>query len=155
MHQEGRAYNLAGITRQSLLREQDYREDYKSYSSESKVPELEKFTKDHKWKQFRDLFRNHLDGIRGAKQIPLSYVIRPDVPPQGYDPLDPIYTTELAGHRYNQDNRKVFTILEKAVLGGPGDTYITDYKSTFNGRGAFIALDRMFTGEGLIKYLPS
>ncbi len=79
------------------------------------------FTKDAKWKTFRESFLNYLDGVRGAKNIPLFYVVRPELRPTNADPRDPIYTTDLFGPQYEQDNRTVFNILEKCMRGGPGE----------------------------------
>ena len=57
MSQEGRPINPKAVTRESLLTEQDYMVDLKLYSSDTKVSDVEKFTKDTKWHQFKDFLK--------------------------------------------------------------------------------------------------
>lgn len=145
-HLEGRPINIASITIDVLRREQDYFEDNNKFSDQKAPSEPDKFVKDTKWRQFKDTFSNYLDGVKGTKRIALSYVIRPEIPPLGYDINDPMYTTELFGRQFQEDNKKVFILLERCVLGGPAESYISPYKASKDGRAAFIALDTMYSG---------
>jgi len=67
---------------------------------------------------------NYLYSIKGARKIPLSYVVRPDILPLDADSEDPIYSTPLTGELYKSDHSEVFTILERLTLQGPGETYV-------------------------------
>ena len=80
----------------------------------------------------------------------MAYVIRPETVPPGVNPLDdPIYTADLHGPQYNQDRNEVYTILERCVIQGPGETYLKDYCTTRDGRKAFIQLDKRFGGDAV------
>jgi hypothetical protein len=145
MDREGKPINLAMITVDVLRREQDFMDDSKT-STDLKSTEPDKFLKESKWRSFKDLLRNHLDGIKGAKNINLSYVLRPVIPHEDYNHDDAMYTAELFGRLYLNDNNRVFTILERLTLGGPGETFVSNFKANRDGRGAFLQLDTLYSG---------
>jgi hypothetical protein len=119
-----------------------------SMSSKPRLALPEKF-KDHtKWRAFRDLFTNYLYSIRGARNVPLSYVIRSNVLPLEID--DPIFTTPHQGDMWKMDNAEVFNLLERLVLGGPGEGYVKTYARTRDGRKAFLELNGIYDGATVI-----
>jgi hypothetical protein len=81
----------------------------------------------------------------------LAYVIRPEAVPPGIDPLDLMYTIELHGPQYIQDRSEVYTILERCVIQGPGETYVKEHQSTRNGRMALMDLDRRGTMASTLR----
>ena len=148
MHQSNTPINLEEIDFDLLTREAevaDYQKAQKSNTSAKLI--FPNSFKDHtKWRAFKDMFTNYLYSIRGAKNIPLAYVIRPDIIPAGVNPTDPIYSTALQGGQYTADRSEVYTILERCMLGGPGETYCKEHQTTRNERKAFLQLDKRFGG---------
>jgi len=139
------------ITLELLANENQTVEETRSTSSTNKSNlTFPPSFKDHsKWRTFRDLFINYLHSIKGSRNVSLAYIVRPDTIPQGTDPLDPLYTIELHGPHYIQDRSEVYTILERCVIQGPGETYVKEHQSTRNGRIAFLELDRRFGGDAV------
>ena len=144
MRQTNTPIDLDAIDFDLLSRETELADYHKAQKSKLTFPSS---FKDHtKWRAFKDMFTNYLYSIRGAKNIPLAYVIRPDIIPTGVNPTDPIYSTALQGGQYTVDRSEVYTILERCMLGGPGETYCKEHQTTRNGRKAFLQLDKRFGG---------
>ena len=59
---------------------------------------------------------------------------------------DPIYITPHHGEMWKADNAEVFTILERCLLGGPGEVYVKGHARTRNGRQAFLELNGIYDG---------
>ncbi len=124
MTQLGTPINPMDITDELLEAETTYIEESKATATSSKprlaLPEM---FKDHnKWRAIREMLTNYLYSIRGARNVPLSYMIRSNALPLEID--DPIFTTFHQGDMWKLDNAEVFNLLERLVLGGPGEGYV-------------------------------
>ncbi len=85
---------------------------------------------------------------------PIAYVIRPDKP-AGWDPeLDAtteyeklMYQLPLARVTFEQDNERVFSLIQLAVVQTAAETWIFDAAAARNGRAAMEALRLHYEGE--------
>jgi hypothetical protein len=137
----------ADITHNMLIQELDMMNDPTPTSSSRIKAQLpDKFKSDSKWRSFKDALNNYLDRMKGKRNVPLTYITRPAVMPQGANPQDPIWTAEHNGPQFRDDNKDVFNLLESLMLDGPGETYMRQYQASRNGRAAFLALDLHFGG---------
>ena len=136
------------ITRNLLIQELDLMNDSITSVSTSKIKAQlpDKFKHDTRWRSFKDSLNNYLDRMRGKRNIPLTYITRPVQIPPDANPTDPIWTAEHNGPLFNEDNKDVFNLLESLTLDGPAETYIRPYKSTRNGRAAYLLLNDHFDG---------
>lgn len=146
--------NPVAINEDLLTQEVQYIDEAKAASSstaqKSRVAFPDKLKDHNKWRAFKDVFVNYLYSIKGARNIPLSYVVRPDIIPLDADSEDPIYSTPLTGELYKSDNSEVFTILERLTLQGPGETYVKEHSKSRNGRAAFLQLNAIYDGASVI-----
>jgi len=146
MAQLGIPINPIAITFELLEVENALMEDSKAAATTTSKPRI---GKDHtKWRAFRDVFTNYLYSIKGARGVPLSYVIR-------WDGLqleinDPIYTTPHNRELWKADNAEVFNILKRCALGGPGEVYVKGHAKSRNGRHAFLELNDIYDGATVI-----
>ena len=123
------------------------------------IPELKGSTN---WVDFRDKFTTKLSQTRGARDIPLSYVIddtrrevtRANAPFIEVDKL--IDITEESFHRENathfgsyfkEDNKTVWLKLKSLLLGLPAYNHISECNNSNNGRKAWFALKTFYQGE--------
>jgi len=136
------------ITRNLLIAELDVLDssvEAKTASLKPKEENVPKLTRDTRWRTYKALFTNFLDGVIGKKGIPLSYVIRPIVIPPTLA-HEPIYTTSHDGNAFKEDNNTVFRYLYGVVLGDQYEVYVKNFVSTRNGRAAYLALEDYFNG---------
>ena len=132
--------NPGGITIDLLLQELEYAEDPRSNKeADKKVPfPTEEFVRDSEWIPFKDAFKNYLNSVPSARaRTNLSYVIRPIIIPPEADLTDNVWTVALNGRDFNEDNRLVYTYLEKLTRAGIGKTIVANFGVTRNGRAAF------------------
>jgi hypothetical protein len=125
-------------------------------------PVLPKITKALPIMAWQESFDMHLSRMMGARDVPLSYVIRPNV--AAADPLPPL----LAGKPYSADNgsvrneliatashedglfvtdnRTVHYHLTQATQGTSYASSVTPFLASEDGRAAYMALQNQFSG---------
>lgn len=122
------------------------------------IPEL---TGSSTWVNFRDKFLMKLSLIKGARGIPLDYVlddtprpvIRRNTPLIEVEEVDiddeNIYRTVTthSGADYNQDNSQVWKKLKACLLGKSEYNHISTYDRAKDGRGGWLALKQFYEGE--------
>ena len=153
MNQLNMPVTPTNITIITLINEVQYIEETKAASltqHKSRVAPPEKFKDHSKWREFEDVFINYLYSLKGARNVPLYYVIRPDLTPADADHNDQVYTTPLFGDLFKLDNAEVFTLLERSMIAGPGETYVKEFSKKRNGRAAFYHLKNTFDGATVI-----
>ena len=101
------------------------------------------------WHPFERQLNNYLGTIRGTLNIPLSYVIRRTIL-QGVNVMDEeLYTTSdealiacvsLRGTYYNEDNAKVWDIIQSCASEGNAFPFIKKFQTKKDGRSAILAL---------------
>jgi hypothetical protein len=118
------------------------------------IKALEKWTTNHDFDEWDRKVTETLSLIYGRNYSPIAYIIRPDKP-AGWDP-DVDATTEyeklmyqlpLAGQAFEQDNERVFSLIQLAVVQTPAETWIFDAAAARNGRAAMQALRLHYEGE--------
>jgi hypothetical protein len=108
-----------------------------------------------KWRTFWEKLDSFFTIVRGAGEIPLTYVYRPtEVPTEAmrdaeYGSNDERYysCTILEGTHYKADNARVFSTLKTLTCDGPGWTFIRSFNATQDGRGAVLALRQQAEGD--------
>lgn len=101
------------------------------------------------WHPFERQLTNYLSTIRGTLNIPLAYVIRRKAA-LGVNVMDDdLYTTSdealmacvsLRGTYFNEDNAKVWDILQSCTSEGNAYPFIKKFKGKKDGRSAILAL---------------
>ena len=105
------------------------------------------------WYTWIEQFTNYLGAIRGVNDVPLTYVIRKDMP-AGWDPVADaatpeetlIYQVALTGAAFEADNRTVFTKIMEVTIGETSYEWIKQFEQTKDGRGAMAVLRRHCEG---------
>ena len=131
-------------------------EQHKKLISEHKDPEkMPSVDKSFGIIRAMDLLPSHLRDRLGVRKVPLSYVIRSDEAPAVIGILAPnkatsddyesiaeelIQCVPLAGDQYNEDNAKVFQIIQDMVNGTSFESSIKAHQRRRNGRAAYLAL---------------
>jgi hypothetical protein len=118
------------------------------------IKSLEKWTTNHDFDEWDRKVTETLSLIYGRNFSPISYVIRPDKP-AGWDPeVDAttgyeklMYQLPLAGVAFEQDNERVFSLIQLAVVQTAAETWIFDAATARNGRAAMQALRLHYEGE--------
>ena len=118
------------------------------------IKALEKWTTNHDFDEWDRKVTETLSLIYGRSFAPIAYVIRPDKP-AGWDPaVDStteyerlMYQLPLAGAAFEQDNERVFSLIQLAVVQTAAETWIFDAATTRNGRAAMQALRLHYEGE--------
>ena len=83
-----------------------------------------------------------------TKDIPLYYIIRPDVaPPNPSEEEEIIYHAPLAGAKFKLDNQKVHQILTELTTGTDASQWIKDHRRKQDGRGAWKNLCSHYDGN--------
>jgi hypothetical protein len=115
-------------------------------------------TDKHDFDEWNHKVSETLSLIYGRNYSPIAYVIRPDKP-QGWDPVVDatndherlMYQLPLAGVAYNQDNERVFSLIQLAVVQMAAETWIFDAVAARDGRAAMQALRLHYEGEAELE----
>ena len=118
------------------------------------IKSLEKWTTNHDFDEWDRKVTETLSLIFGRNFAPIAYVIRPDKP-AGWDPaVDAateyeklMYQLPLAGVSREQDNERVFSLIQLAVVQTPAETWIFEAAAARDGRAAMQALRLHYEGE--------
>ena len=154
-----RIYNLINrvIDHNTMSRERlRFYDEYKRMVEDHEDPErLPEVSKSFGIVKAMDLVPGHLRNRLGVRKIPLSYVIRDNVLPAPIEPqavgsaTGPTYSsiaeelimcTPHTGDSYDEDNAKVYQILQDLVGGTSFESSIKSYQRTRDGRAAYLAL---------------
>ncbi len=131
---------------------------YEAYSSNrdkgENIKSLEKWTDKHDFDEWDRKVTETLSLVYGRNYCPIAYIIRPDKP-AGWDPeVDAtteyeklMYQLPLAGVAFEQDNERVFSLIQLAVVQTAAETWIFDAAAARNGRAAMEALRLHYEGE--------
>ena len=97
-----------------------------------------------------------LQKSRGVLGVPLSYVVREDLPQDvTVDSLDAsarlIYQAPHAGAAYSQDNKKVGEYLNALLSGQDAHEWIKDFVRSLDGRAMMVALRTHYLGPSQIE----
>lgn len=108
-------------------------------------------------------FENYIGTFSGTTGIPLNYLVRTEEVDR-YDEAGNYLLYEdrgyleqlrllapLEGHVYQQDNATLFNLILGKVTGGPGESYVTQFTRTRDGRAAHRALRHHFMGQGRVN----
>jgi len=98
------------------------------------------------------MIETYLSQLKGSGRVALNSVIRKNtVPVPGMifqtDAEQAVAIAPLAGEQFNRDNAKLYGILKKLCLEGPGRSYILDFDSAKNGWGTWLAMYNHFKGD--------
>ena len=112
------------------------------------VDKPDPFTYD-KWIEWHENMQTYLQGMLNiTKDIPLFYIIRPDVaPPNPSEEEEIIYHAPLVGARFKLDNQKVHQILTDLTTGTDASQWIKDHRRNQDGRGAWKNLCNHYDGR--------
>jgi len=105
------------------------------------IKTLEKWTTNHDFDEWDRKVTETLSLIYGRNLAPIAYIIRPDKP-AGWDPaVDAtteheklMYQLPLAGQAFEQDNERVFSLIQLAVVQTPAETWIFDGRQEREGK---------------------
>ena len=104
----------------------------------------------HGWDNWQIAFVNKLNATMGAANVPIDYVVRPDVDEDDYlffdDDEERRYQMPLEGQNFKHDNKLVFKILKAACL--DTDAWPRISKNDGNGRSAWLKLVGHYDGYG-------
>ena len=140
----------------------DGHQAYEAYTANREKGEniktLEKWTDKHEFDEWDRKVTETSSLIYGRNYSPIAYVIRPDKP-AGWDPvLDTstdyerlMYQLPLAGIAYEQDNERVFSPIQLAVVQTAAKTWIYDAVAAQDGRAAMQALRLHYEGEAELE----
>ena len=141
------------FTEDTLYETEARMQEIKDYKRAEKGEDIEKPPKlksMSKWTSFWEALNTYLGSIRGAAEVPLTYIIRdhgtvpPDAHEQEYDTFDELYhtTTVHEGTHFQADNTRVWHEIKAVIQDGPGWDFIRKFERTKNGRGAVMALKK-------------
>ena len=148
----GRTINQDGLNRDRLKLFEQHRKLIKEHNDPDKMPSVDKSFGIIK---AMDLLPSHLRDRLGVRKVPLSYVIRDDEAPAPIGNLAPdkataaeytsiaeelIACVPLSGDQYNEDNAKVFQIIQDMVNGTSFESSIKAHQRRRDGRAAYLAL---------------
>ena len=127
--------------------------------SESKI-KLPEFKQAENWISFRDKFVELLACTKGSTGLSLQYVIRLEDNNQDtyVEASNPDLTDEsifdtsmiLRGSHFKEDNRAVYNVLSKHLLGTHGQNYLEEFKARRDGRSAWLALRSHYEGDSYV-----
>ena len=124
-------------------------------AADSLTPERPKPFRDFtKWASASTTFKQYLNNLRGAAEVPILYCIRDEVEVDDdalediYEDIDQQYIriTTHEGAWYKTDNRTLFQEIESWIGDGPGKEYIQPARRGQNGRKAWLALIKQAEG---------
>ena len=130
----------------------------KATSESVPLPEALKSTGHKYWIPFWRQFKNYCHTIRGSLNIPVIYVFRDMIAPE-VDIFNIDYTTSdealmdcvaLHGTYYNEDNARVWAILEGLTCNGNAYPFIKRFARKRDGRGAILALKSQCEGSAAV-----
>ena len=110
------------------------------------------------WVAFWEHWINYISQLRGAADISLLYVFRPEAEVADAD-YDAEYAdneacyqrlTMLSGDHYAVDNKVVYNEIKSLVIEGPGWAFIKQYDTSENGREAVLALKAQAEGQSAV-----
>ena len=148
----GRTITHASLDRDRLRKFEQHRQLVKEHEDPEKLPEV---SRSFGIMKAMDLVPTHLRDRLGVNKVPLSYVIRDDVIPPALQPQingevhgppyvdlmeEMINHVELNGSTYNEDNAKVYQILQDMVTGTTFESSLKAFQRTRDGRSAYLAL---------------
>ena len=122
------------------------------------VPSPEKFENVESFMPWMEGFDTWTYRKIGLNNVPLCYITRDEIDPNP----DALYETEREkqiaetehdGANYNHDNGLLYDELRISTLKGPGETYVSRYKKTRDGRTAYLALKGHFLGNAYVDRL--
>jgi hypothetical protein len=98
----------------------------------------EKFTTE-RWIQWEIEMMNYLSTKKGIRGVPLSYVVRPDLPDDDIISPDDVtrqemYAAPLDGAAFRRDNNTVWGIIRSCTIGTPAWDWIKQLDRTGDGR---------------------
>lgn len=138
--------NELEFTKERLVQLEDIRKAEENGDATKPNP-LKRMTE---WIDWWDSWLTYAGTIRGAADIPITYVFREEATVT-QDDRDAAYAedddryyriTALTGTHYLADNKRVWTELKALVQGGPGWDFIKRYENRKDGRAAALALLR-------------
>jgi hypothetical protein len=142
---------------------QDLKDGHQAYYTANSekgenIKTLEKWTDKHDFDEWDHKVTETLSLIYGRNYSPIAYVIRPDKP-QGWDPVVDatndyerlMYQLPLAGVAFDQDNERVFSLIQLAVVQTAAETWIFDAVAARDGRAAMQALRLHYEGEAELE----
>jgi hypothetical protein len=103
--------------------------DEESCESDAKMKLPDKFKLTSKWVVFAESIDTYLNRLKGQGRIPLNYVIWIEAESK----IGAVYATEqellvatipIDSDLYNLDNKRIYAIIKKLILEGPGWSYI-------------------------------
>ena len=148
----GRTINQDSLSRARLKLFEQHRKLIEEHDDPDKMPSVDKSFGIIK---AMDLLPSHLRDRLGVRKIPLSYVIHDEVAPAPIGHLavnkataaeyssiaeELIACVPLSGDHYNEDNAKVFQIIQDMVNGTSFESSIKAHQRLRNGRAAYLAL---------------
>ena len=132
-----------------------------SEDSTPKVPDvLSSFTQ---WRTWWESWNTYTKQLRGANEIPLSYIHRkhtlvtPEILGATYTDTDAEFcnTFALDGVDYKADVKRYYDTLKPLLINGPGWTFIRPFDKANDGRGAITALVAQAEGDSSRKIRSS
>jgi hypothetical protein len=102
-----------------------------------------------KWVDWQDSIITYLKGKKNiTKNVPLYYVIRPDLPPANpSEEEDIIFHAPLTGAAFVTDNKVVHQFLTELTNGTDADNWIRPHRRTQDGRAAWQDLCAHYDGD--------
>jgi hypothetical protein len=125
----------------------------------SSPPKLKSF---EEWETWIELLETHLSHVRNSTLgTPFTYLIRDELPDMDVatrnqflnaaaaGPIDEdlISTTRTTGPSFQRDNHTLFDLLKVLSIDGSCWNFIEQYKTTRNGRAAFLMLKKQAEGD--------
>jgi hypothetical protein len=126
-------------------------------------PDVPKVTRSLPIGQWSEAFIIHLEKTLGVRDIPMSYLVRPDVAVPAaapalqagrpYSDVHGSIVNELvarASHAhtlYDTDNEDLFNLIEEALRGTQYAATLSPFKRRKNGRGAYFAVIAQYVGK--------
>ena len=154
-----RVIDLNTMSRNRLRLYDDYRRMLEEHEDPERLPEV---SKSFGIVKAMDLLPGHLRERLGVRKIPLSYVIRENVLPApvqaqaigsatgpDYNSIadELIMCVPHTGDEYDEDNAKVFQIIQDLVGGTSFESSIKAHQRNRNGRAAYFALHQHNLGS--------
>lgn len=89
------------------------------------------------WVQWELSFMNYLQGVKGVQKVPLTYVIRKDIPNDYTHPNEQselMYQIPLNGPLFDADNASVYRILKSCITGTDAWEWLKEFDQKQDGR---------------------